>query len=100
MMPARSFEDVDIWHEAHEFVLDVYRLTEGFPRHELYGLTSQLRRAAVSIPANSPRASERFRDRTNYVFTTLYRALSRSAVTIDLARDLNYGDTEALRLKA
>ncbi len=51
-MPARSFEDVDIWKKAHQFVLDVYRLAESFPKHELFCLTSQLRRAAISIPAN------------------------------------------------
>ncbi|MFT3743230.1 MAG: four helix bundle protein [Pyrinomonadaceae bacterium] len=51
-MPARSFEDVEIWKKAHAFVLEAYRLTDEFPKHELYGLTSQLRRAAVSIPAN------------------------------------------------
>ena len=51
-MFARSFEDVEIWKKSHEFVLCVYRLTENFPKHELFGLTSQLRRAAVSIPAN------------------------------------------------
>ena len=50
--PAKSFEDVDIWQKSHAFVLDVYRLTEGFPKHELFCLTSQLRRAAISIPAN------------------------------------------------
>jgi hypothetical protein len=41
---ARSFEDVEIWKKAHEFVLGVYRITEAFPKHELFGLTSQLRR--------------------------------------------------------
>lgn len=51
-MLARSFEDVEIWKKSHSFVLKVYRLTENFPKHELFGLTSQLRRAAVSIPAN------------------------------------------------
>jgi four helix bundle protein len=50
--PARTFQDLLVWQKAHRFVLDVYRLTEAFPKHELYGLTSQLRRAAVSIPAN------------------------------------------------
>jgi len=50
--PARSFEDLIVWQKAHAFVLEVYRLTADFPREEQYGLTSQLRRAAVSIPAN------------------------------------------------
>ena len=49
---AKSFEDVEVWRKAHRFVLDVYRLTEIFPKHELFGLTSQPRRAAVSVPAN------------------------------------------------
>jgi four helix bundle protein len=50
--PARSFEDLLVWQKAHQFVLQVYALTENFPRAELFGLTSQLRRAAVSIAAN------------------------------------------------
>lgn len=51
-MPSRSFQDVELWQKAHQWVLAVYRYTENFPKHELFGLTSQLRRAAVSIPAN------------------------------------------------
>ena len=50
--PARRFEDLIVWQKSHLFVLEVYRLTKTFPREELYGLTSQFRRAAVSIPAN------------------------------------------------
>jgi four helix bundle protein len=50
--PSRSFQDLIVWQKAHQFVLSTYRLTESFPRHELYGLTSQLRRAAVSLPSN------------------------------------------------
>lgn len=41
-----------VWQKAHELTLAVYRATKGFPREELYGLTSQLRRAAASVPAN------------------------------------------------
>jgi len=50
--PARKFEDLVVWQKAHEFALAIYRFTESFPKTELYGLTSQLRRAAVSIAAN------------------------------------------------
>ena len=50
--PARTFQDLLVWQKAHQFVLSVYRLTDGFPKNELFGLTSQFRRAAVSIPAN------------------------------------------------
>jgi four helix bundle protein len=59
-MPARTFQDLIVWQKAHQFVLSVYRLTEGFPRREIYGLTSQLRRAAISVPAN---IAEGFRKR-------------------------------------
>lgn len=50
--PARTFEDLLVWKKAHEFVLSTYRFSASFPRHELYGLTLQMRRAAMSIPAN------------------------------------------------
>ena len=50
--PAKRFEDLIVWQKAHQFVLKVYRLTAQFPKTEIYGLTSQFRRAAISIPAN------------------------------------------------
>jgi len=49
---ARSFQDVSIWQKAHQWVLGIYRMTDNFPKNEQFGLTSQLRRSAVSIPAN------------------------------------------------
>ena len=50
--PAKSFEDLIVWQKAHAWVLGIYRYTKDFPNHELYGLTSQLRRSAISVPAN------------------------------------------------
>jgi len=49
---ARTFQDLLVWRKAHELVLAVYAFTAGFPKQETYGLSPQLRRAAVSIPAN------------------------------------------------
>ena len=49
---SRSFKDLECWQQAHEFVKTVYAVTKQFPEDELYGLTSQFRRAAVSIAAN------------------------------------------------
>jgi four helix bundle protein len=49
---ARTFQDLIVWQKAHKFVLTVYTITCTFPQSEFYGLSSQLRRAAVSIPAN------------------------------------------------
>jgi four helix bundle protein len=50
--PAKTFQDLIVWQKAHQFVLAVYRFTADFPKSEIYGLTSQLRRAAISVPAN------------------------------------------------
>lgn len=49
---SKSFEDLVVWKKAHNFVLSVYKATASFPKEELYGLTSQFRRAAISIPSN------------------------------------------------
>ena len=48
----KDFRQIQVWHKAHQLVLDVYRATRDFPTDERYGLTSQLRRAAASIPTN------------------------------------------------
>ena len=50
--PAEKFQDLLVWQKAHTLVLAVYKLTSLFPREELFGLTSQMRRSAVSVPAN------------------------------------------------
>ena len=52
MTDIRSYQDLEVWQMAMDLVEDRYRLTRQFPREEQYGLTSQIRRAAVSIPAN------------------------------------------------
>ncbi len=48
----QSFRQLEVWKEAHELVLMVYAVTKAFPGDERFGLTSQMRRAAVSVPAN------------------------------------------------
>lgn len=48
----KQFIDLDIWQDAHKTVLKIYKETDNFPRSEIFGLTSQYRRAAVSVPAN------------------------------------------------
>ena len=52
MDKARSFKDLIVWQKAHQLVLRTYKLTKDFPSEEKYGLTSQLRRSAMSVPAN------------------------------------------------
>lgn len=48
----KGFRKLLVWQRAHQLVLSIYKLTETFPKSELFGLTSQMRRAAVSVPAN------------------------------------------------
>lgn len=57
-----QFTDLEVWKNAHAFVLEDYRVTEGFPKTEMYGLTSQLRRAAVSVAANIAEGDSKNRD--------------------------------------
>lgn len=52
MNKINSFRDLKVWQKAHQLVLDVYQMTKNFPTDERYGLVSQMRRAAVSVPAN------------------------------------------------
>ena len=48
----KGFRKLIVWQRAHQLVLQVYKFTEKFPKHEMFGLTSQIRRAMVSVPAN------------------------------------------------
>src|SRR3954467_4579820 len=98
MVNAKSFEDVEIWKKAHHFVLDVYRITETFPKHELFGLTSQLRRAAVSIPANFAEGFRKPSKREKYRFYSIaIGSLEECRYYLRLVSDLEYSSTEDLR---
>ncbi len=50
-MGRKGFQHLIVWQKAHQFVLSIYYFTESFPKSELYGLTSQLKKAAISTPA-------------------------------------------------
>jgi four helix bundle protein len=97
--PAKTFEDLIVWQKAHEFVLGVYRFTDSFPKSEMYGLTSQLRRAAVSIAAN---IAEGFKktgkaDKCRF-FNTSQGSIEECRYYLVLVRDLKYGDPKELGL--
>ena len=97
--PARTFQDLITWQKAHGFVLETYRLTENFPREELYGLTSQLRRAAVSIPANIAEGFRKHGQKDKVRFLNIGQgSLEECRYYLILARDLGYGDTDELTL--
>lgn len=73
----RSFKDLKIWQKGMEIVKDIYRLTRPFPKEELYGLISQMRRCAVSIPSNIAEGFKRYHNKEYKQF--LYIALGSSA---------------------
>lgn len=94
---ARTFRDLLVWQKAHQFVLGVYSYSSGFPKSELYGLTSQLRRAAVSVPANIAEGFRR-RGRPDKVrmLNISQGSLEESRYYLILAEDLGYGASDAL----
>src|SRR6266581_6245867 len=92
-----SKRDLLVWRKAHELVLAVYSFTADFPKQETYGLALQMRRAAVSIPAN---IAEGFRrrgkaDKARYM-NMAEASLEESRYYLILAQDLGYGDTSGL----
>ena len=92
--PAKTFEDLIVWQKAHQFVLAVYRLTQTFPREETYGLSSQFRRAAVSVSAN---IAEGFRkrgkaDKARFL-NIAQGSLEECRYYLILTNDLGYGST-------
>lgn len=94
----QSFERIVVWRKAHTWVRAIYRYTEQFPRHELFGLTSQLRRAAVSVPANIAEGYKR-RSRADKVrfYNISQASLEECRYYLILARDLGYGDSSQLK---
>ncbi len=94
---ARSFQDLIVWQKAHQFVLSVYRFTDGFPKTEMYGMTSQLRRAAVSIPANIAEGFKKKGRPDKVRFMNIAQgSLEECRYYLILARDLGYGAPQAL----
>ena len=94
---SRTFEDVELWKKAHAWVLDVYRFTETFPKHEMFGLTSQLRRAAVSVPGNFAEGFNKSGRADKVRFYNIAQgSLEETRYYLILARDLHYGDPARL----
>jgi four helix bundle protein len=100
-MTARSFEDVEIWKRAHAWVLKIYKFSENFPKHELFGLSSQLRRAAVSVPANFAEGFKKLSKADKLRFYNIAQgSLEECRYYFILARDLNYGEVTELQKDA
>ncbi len=94
---AKSFRDLMVWRKAHEFVLAVYRFTATFPKSEIYGLAQQMRRAAVSIPANIAEGFTRRGKTDKARFMNIAESsLEESRYYLILSQDSGYGQTDGL----
>ena len=97
MEPAKTFEDLIVWQKARQFTLNVYSCTRDFPREELYGLTSQFRRAAVLVAANIAEAfKKRGKDKTKFLNIS-QASLEECKYYVILSRDLQYGENIQLK---
>jgi four helix bundle protein len=90
-----SFKDLRVWQEGMKFAAEVYHTTAQFPRHELYGLSNQLRRAAVSIPSNIAEGKGHRSDREfgNYLLHAR-GSLLEVQTQIMIAQELQYISVE------
>ncbi len=95
--PAKTFRDLVVWRKAHEFALKVYRFTAEFPKQETYGLSSQMRRAAISIPANVAEGFGKRGKADKARFMNIAEgSVEESRYYLILAEDLGYGSTGPL----
>ncbi|HVF81100.1 MAG TPA: four helix bundle protein [Flavisolibacter sp.] len=91
MEKTKTFEELIVWQKAHAFVLMIYRCTEKFPKHEIFGLTSQFRRASVSIAANIAEGYKKkdVKNKLNFL-NIAHSSLEECRYYIILSTDLGY----------
>ena len=94
-MVIKTFKDILAWQKAHELALEVYKITSDYPKHELFGLTNQIRRSAVSIPSNITEGFSRkgLKDSLNF-YNIAEASLEELKYQLLLSRDINYIDDE------
>jgi four helix bundle protein len=96
----KSHKDLKVWQESMDLVIQIYKLVENFPKHEVYGLSSQIRRAAVSIPSNIAEGAGRSGEKEFIRF--LYIALgslSEVETQLEISQRLNYNSYRFRRLE-
>jgi four helix bundle protein len=94
----RDVRELKVWYKAHALTLDVYRATQSFPRHELYSLTSQIRRASASIGVNIAQGSgKNSRPELARFLQIATGSASEPAYHLLLSRDLGYLAPEVYR---
>ena len=96
-MATQTFTQLLVWQKAHQFVLAVYRYTKTFPKEELYSLTSQFKRAAVSIAANIAEGyKKKGKADKARLMNIAQGSIEECQYYLILAHDLGYGENEQL----
>jgi four helix bundle protein len=91
-----SYRDLIVWQKSMDLVVEVYKLTDGFPKSELFGLTSQMRRASISIPSNIAEGSRRKTPKDKVHFWTLaFGSASELETQLEAAKRLSFGEPKA-----
>lgn len=98
---AKTFQDLIVWQKAHLLVLEAYKISTDFPREEIYELTSQFRRAAISVPANIAEGfvKESSADKARFL-NTAQGSLEEVKYYLILIDDLGYGKPGNLKNQA
>lgn len=93
----KSYKDLVVWQKSFELVKSVYKLTENFPKEEIYGITSQIRRSSVSIPSN---IAEGYSRKSRQEYTQFVRIAFGSGAELEtqilLSRDLGFADKKEI----
>jgi len=99
--PSQNFQDLIVWQKAHQLVLEVYRYSESFPKEEMFGLTSQLRRAITSVAANIAEGFKKRGKPDKMRFINIAQgSLEECRYYFILAQDLKYGNSRHLETMA
>lgn len=98
---SKSYSDLLVWQKAHSMVLGVYRITKQYPKEEMFGLTSQIRRAAISVPANIAEGFARagIKDKLRF-YNIAAGSLNEVSYYLFLSEGLGYATTSNLIEKA
>jgi four helix bundle protein len=91
-MPVESYKDLIVWQKSMDLVVEIYKISDIFPKSELYGLTSQMRRCAVSIPSNIAEGKRRSsRKDFNHFLTISFGSGSELETQIEIVKRLPFG---------
>jgi len=86
-----SYRDLRVWQQAMDLVVEIYKVTESLPKEELYGLASQMRRSAVSVPSNIAEGKGRLTDRDRaHFFSQARGSLLELETQVEIAERLSY----------